>query len=234
MSNHTPMTRQQVLAEFKRRRTRELVAAGPFIAAAIVFVEADKSALFQISRLKDAPLLVAALLVIAACIVHHALNWRCPVCSKNFWTGIFVSHCKNCGTVFEKSKLPPGSSPVAERRAEVERAIELDLGEYRGYYLQQFLYGLAIVVLGLFVSFFLSSNPEAVAPDGWLAQKFGEQGAVQAVWGIGGLVTLLGLAMMAYAFRQLTVGVRRNTQEAREALNSEEIQRRLREPDQGG
>ena len=93
---------QQIVTEFRRRREREMIAAIPFLAGASVAYTAYRDPTFRIMGVSGMPLLLPALAVVAACCVYHLVNWRCPVCGRVFLTGIFVSSCDRCGTVFQE------------------------------------------------------------------------------------------------------------------------------------
>jgi rubredoxin len=218
MSIDDIQSRRQIAEEFKRRRTRELIAILPFMAAVFVLYQIFDEPGYQIGGLSGGPLLLAALAVLAAVLIHHVVNWRCPACGRVFLTGISVPFCKGCGAIFEESKAQPGGDPAAERREQVERAVQAGVGEYRNKYGLHLIRGLGAVVIGLFLFFFLADDPNSVKPDGWLYQKFGEQGAHYGMKAISALVVLLGLAWMAFAIHRIKVGSRRREEEVRQLL----------------
>lgn len=216
MSLDDAFRRQQILEDFKRRRTRELVAAVPFLAAVFVLYQMHDDADFSIGGLTGKPLLLAALAVIAAVLVHHVVNWRCPACGQVFLTGITVSHCKRCGMLFTEPKgMLPGGDPVAEHRERVEAAVKADVGEYRNKYALHLIRGLSVSLIGG-VAFFLAGSPDAVKPDGWLYQKLGPEGATLALQAFGLFIILAGIAWMAFAVSRLRLGARRHEAEVRQ------------------
>lgn len=208
--------RQQILDDFKRRRAREIIAIAPFLASIFVIYQVFESPGFQVGGLSGGPLLLAALAVLAAVLIHHVVNWRCPVCRHVFLTGITVSHCKQCGTLFTEPKGLPGGDPVAERRERVELAVKADVGEYRGKYAMHLMRGLVVVVIGCVMFFLLADDPNAVRPDGWLYQKLGEEGSHLAVKAISVAVILAGLAWIAFAINRIKLGSRRYEEEVRQ------------------
>lgn len=221
MSVNDPLQRQQILEDFKRRRTREIIAIAPFLASVFVLYELFKNPGFTVGGLSGGPLLLAALAVLAAVLIHHVVNWRCPACGHVFLTGITVSHCKSCGMLFTEPKgMLPGGDPVAERRERVELAVKTDVGEYRNKYALQVMRSLVVVLIGCVMFFLLASDPNGVKPDGWLYQKFGPQGAQYGMRAIGAFVILVGVAWMVYAIRRIKVGSR---------LHEEEVRRRFTE-----
>ncbi len=216
MSVDDPLQRQQILEDFKRRRTREIIAIAPFLAAIFVIYQLFHNPEFQIRGLGGGPLLLAALAVVAAVLIHHIVNWRCPACGQVFLTGITVSHCKRCGMLFTEPKgMLPGGDPVAERRERVELAVKADVGEYRNKYALHLMRGLGVVVVGCVMFFFLAGDPNSVKPDGWLYQTFGEQGSQYALKAFSALVILIGIAWMAFAIHRIKAGSRRHEEEVR-------------------
>jgi rubredoxin len=220
MSIEDVQRRQQILQELKRRRNRELIAFVPFVAALLVVYQAFDDPGLVIGGLRGLPLFLAAFTVVAACLVHHAVNWRCPACRHHFRSGISVPFCKSCGFVFEESKGQLFADPAVERREQVERAVQIDAGQYRGKYALQLIKALVIVGLGLLMALVLADQPGAARPDGWLYRTFGESGAHTAMQAIGGFITLLGLAWAGYAVYRLTAGARRRTEKVRNFLKS--------------
>ena len=217
MSVDDPQQRQQILEDFKRRRTREIIAIAPFLASVFVIYQLFDDPGFQIRGLGGGPLLLASLAVLAAVLIHHAVNWRCPVCGHVFLTGITVSHCKRCGMLFTEPKgMLPGGDPVAERRERVELAVKTDVGEYRNKYALHLMRGLGVVVVGCVMFFLLANDPNGVKPDGWLYQTFGEQGAQYGVKAFGAFVILVGIAWMVFAIHRIKVGSRRHEEEVRQ------------------
>lgn len=211
-----PLQRQQILEDFRRRRTREIIVIAPFLASVFVIYQLFEDPDFTVGGLSRGPLLMAALAVLAAVLIHHVVNWRCPVCGNVFLTGINVSHCKRCGALFTEPKgMLPGGDPVAERRERVELAVKADVGEYRNKYALHLIRGLGVVVVGCVMFFFLANDPNGVKPDGWLYQTFGEQGAQYALKVFSAFVILIGIAWMAFAIRRIKVGSRRHEEEVR-------------------
>lgn len=219
--------RQQILADFKRRRTRELLMVVVFLAAGYVAYSAYQDPYsFRVAGLRGVPLLLAALAVIAAGLVHHVVNWRCPVCGRPFLTGVTVKFCKHCATVFEEPK--PGElhvDPAAERRAELERAVELAVGQYKSAYATHLLRSTVIVGLGILTTFILdtSAGAETQSPDNWITRALGHPSPalVERVFGI--LLLVVGLAWTAYAIRRL----------ARTSRYREELRQRMGLSDRG-
>lgn len=212
-----PQQRQQILAEFKRRRTREILSIFLFLAAVFVISQFFDDPEYKVGGLSGGPLLLAALAVMAAVLIHHVVNWRCPACGHGFLTGISVSHCQSCGMLFTEPKgMLPGGDPVAEHRERVALAVKAEVGKYRNYYALHLMKGLGVVVIGCVVLFLLANDPGGVRPDGWLYQKLGKKGVEYGKQAFGAFIILIGFAWMAFAIHRIKVGSRRYEEEVRQ------------------
>ncbi|HKI01212.1 MAG TPA: hypothetical protein VKK31_04480 [Thermoanaerobaculia bacterium] len=212
-------SRQQIVQEFKRRRGREIAMAFPFVAALLVAWQAYDDPDFLLFGLSGVPLFGTALGVVAACLAHHAFNWRCPVCQRHFRTGISVPFCPQCGAVFEESRDPLAmADPDAARREQVENAVQAELKMYQSKYALHLMRGMVTVLIGSLITFSLADDP--VKPDGWLGRTFGEADTHALLRTAGAVLLLAGLAWIAYAVRALTGGARRHTEEVRRFLET--------------
>lgn len=92
----------QVMAEFKGRRTRQLIMVVPFAAA-----------LFTLFMLEDAGqeglLGVPAVVVGSACgavviagFIYSLMNWRCPACRCYLGKAISPRFCQKCGVQLQE------------------------------------------------------------------------------------------------------------------------------------
>jgi ribosomal protein L37AE/L43A len=201
--------RQQIVQDFKRRREREMLAFIPCLFAFWVFYEAWQDPGFRLAGLSGWPLLLAAGAAVALIIVHHLVNWRCPVCRQPFLTGPFgVKFCKKCGALFEE----PKTYTPAERQEEAERAFQHAMGQYRGNWALHLFKALIIIGLGLLGMFALD---EPAVPGSWLARNLGQRGAGFL---FGGIILLVGLVWLAFVVRGFTVGARRYAEQMRRVL----------------
>ena len=210
--------RREIVQAYKRRRDREMLSWIPGLAAIFVFLQAWKHPDYEIGGLSGPPLLLAATAVLAAYLLHHIFNWRCPACERNFWRGISVPFCRRCGALFEglRGKL---SNPDADYREQAERALQSDLALYKLRYNLHALRG-AVVLLGgvLFIILALADDSKLATPDGWLYRTFGEHGVQPAVMAVGGFIGLCGIVWMGFAVRGSTLGLRRYTERMRALL----------------
>jgi hypothetical protein len=86
----------EIIEEFKRKRTRQIMAVGPIILAFIglLSVEGNPTGIFG---LPPNTILVTAFAVIISVIIFSLLNWRCPSCNKYLGKGINPKFCSKCG-----------------------------------------------------------------------------------------------------------------------------------------
>ena len=87
----------EIIAEFKRKRTRQIMAVGPIILAfiALLSVENNPTGIFGLA---PSTILVAAFAVIISVLVFSLLNWRCPACNKYLGKAINPKFCSKFGT----------------------------------------------------------------------------------------------------------------------------------------
>ena len=87
----------EIVTEFKKRRTRQIMAIGPIVLAfiALLSVENNPTGIFGLS---PSIILVGAFAVIISVLVFSLLNWRCPSCNKYLGKAINPKFCSKCGT----------------------------------------------------------------------------------------------------------------------------------------
>jgi amino acid transporter len=86
----------EIIAEFKEKRTPQIMAIGPIILAFIglLSVENNPTGIFGLPPIT---VLVGAFAVIIAVLVFSFLNWRCPSCNKYLGKAINPKFCSKCG-----------------------------------------------------------------------------------------------------------------------------------------
>ncbi|MFL6233963.1 MAG: hypothetical protein ACJ76N_12585 [Thermoanaerobaculia bacterium] len=211
--------RREILQTYKQRRDLQQVFR--FLAAGAMFLafKAWENPGFGIAGFSGPPLLFTALAVQAACVAYYAASWRCPVCGRHFRRLVSATFCRHCGTVFTTDLRGRLADPEGDPRQQAERALAADLSVYRGKRNRSALFGAILCLSGvLFIVLALADDSNLVRPDGWLYRTYGEHGAQTAVMVIGGALSLCGLAVMIYAMRASTVGVRRYTERMRALL----------------
>jgi hypothetical protein len=86
----------EIIEEFKKKRTRQVMAVGPIILAFIglLSVEGNPTGIFGLS---PNTILVTAFAVIISALIFSFLNWRCPSCNKYLGKTINPKFCAKCG-----------------------------------------------------------------------------------------------------------------------------------------
>ena len=212
--------RREVVQAFKRRRARALAALLLLCAAGFVGYMVYDDSEFHVAGLTGGRLLLAALAVAAASLVFYFVSWRCPACQLPFLGGLSVPLCPRCGAVFTDVREHPGVAPEVERREQAERALAAQVGRYKNKHALHLMHGLVIAGLGLLWNA-LTAKPGDIK-EGWLMDAFGPTGAYTAFQVIGWLITLGGVALMAFSLHRATVGARRYAEQVRRFLEIDE------------
>jgi hypothetical protein len=151
---------QQVAAEFRRRRIRELVAILAALAGVVVIVELLSDPGFEVAGLGGLPLFTVALVIVAASLVHHIANWRCPACA-DYLGRLGASLCRSCGAILLAGDDPPSPDERAEHEHRLQRAVAAEVAIYRGRTGFSLLLGLIVAFLGALL---LVLGDEALQP----------------------------------------------------------------------
>ncbi len=88
---------EQVILEFRRRRTRQLVAIAVtlFLLVALPWRQSHPGILF--GEISSGAVLAGEIVVMAAFIIFSASNWRCPSCGRYLGGDLGRRRCKRCG-----------------------------------------------------------------------------------------------------------------------------------------
>jgi len=86
----------EIIDEFKKRRTRQIMAVGPIILAfiALLSVEGNPTGIFG---LPQNIVLSITFAVIISVLIFSLFNWRCPSCNKYLGKAINPKFCAKCG-----------------------------------------------------------------------------------------------------------------------------------------
>jgi hypothetical protein len=86
----------EISEAFKRKRTRQILAVGPFVLAfiALLSVEHNSTGIFGLPR--NIVLGIAFALIISI-LIFSFVNWRCPSCNKYLGKAINPKFCSKCG-----------------------------------------------------------------------------------------------------------------------------------------
>ena len=86
----------EIIEEFKKKRTRQIMAVGPIILAfiALLSVESNPTGIFGLP-----PNIVLGLsfALIISVLIFSLFNWRCPSCNKYLGKAMNPKFCSRCG-----------------------------------------------------------------------------------------------------------------------------------------
>ena len=86
----------EIIEEFKKKRTRQIMAVGPIILAfiALLSVESNPTGIFGLP-----PNIVLGLsfALIISVLIFSLFNWRCPSCNKYLGQAMNPKFCSRCG-----------------------------------------------------------------------------------------------------------------------------------------
>ena len=92
----------RVIAEFKRRRTRQIIAVVPIVGALLplfLLEDAGPEGLFGIPSVVVGSVCGA---VVVAGFVFSLINWRCPACKSYLGKAISPRFCQKCGAQLQE------------------------------------------------------------------------------------------------------------------------------------
>ncbi|HKV09323.1 MAG TPA: hypothetical protein VJ725_14365 [Thermoanaerobaculia bacterium] len=210
-------SRQEILAEFRRRRTWALIALVPFLAGfGLLFKSGDLD--FDLAGLRAESLMLLGFALILVGAIAYALVWRCPACKRGFARGLSVPLCPRCGTVFSEPSGEPTADPAGAHREHLERALAQELKKYRSDRSPLLSKGVVLVVLGLFAAIVLPLGTDTMPRDGWAYRTFGDQAPLIAGVAFGVFFMLIGLLIVIFQSRSINSGARRHEQQLREKM----------------
>jgi len=86
----------EIIEEFKRKRTRQIMAVGPIILAfiALLSVESNPTGIFGLP-----PNIVFGIsfVLIISVLIFSLFNWRCPSCNQYLGKAMNPKFCSKCG-----------------------------------------------------------------------------------------------------------------------------------------
>jgi len=87
----------QVVAEFQRRRARQLAVIAPVVLAILALLWAEDHPHVTIAGLPATVLIGVAVAVIAGFLWFSVRNWRCPACDRYLGKAFNPRFCAHCG-----------------------------------------------------------------------------------------------------------------------------------------
>lgn len=88
---------EEIIGEFKRKRTRQIVAVGPIILAVIGFLSVDGKPT-GIFGLHPNIVLGISFALIISILIFSFFNWTCPYCNKYLGKAFNPQFFSKCGT----------------------------------------------------------------------------------------------------------------------------------------
>jgi len=90
---------EKTIAEFKKKRIRQMVAVVPAILAFLALISAERNpdGLFGLT---PNMVLAVSLAMIISVLIFSFINWRCPSCNKYLGKAFNPKFCSKCGTQF--------------------------------------------------------------------------------------------------------------------------------------
>ena len=92
-----PERKEQVIQEFKQRRSRQLMVVAPVIFAAVFLGWIQDNQHVSIAGLPGNMLIGLAIAVVVGAVLFSLSNWRCPGCSRYLGKVINPAFCPKCG-----------------------------------------------------------------------------------------------------------------------------------------
>ena len=88
---------EEIIAEFKKKRTRQIMAVAPIILAfaGLLSVEGNPTGLFG---LPPNIVLGISFTLIISILIFSLFNWTCPSCNKYLGKAFNPQFCSKCGT----------------------------------------------------------------------------------------------------------------------------------------
>jgi hypothetical protein len=89
-------SRAEIIAEFKKRRTRQIMAVGPIFLGFIALLSVEGNSVGVFGLPPNIVLGIAFALIISV-LIFSLFNWRCPACQKYLGKAINPKFCVKCG-----------------------------------------------------------------------------------------------------------------------------------------
>lgn len=94
---------ERIIAEFARRRRRQLIATVPTLAVIFLLLIMKREPRPQILGIPADTWVLFALAGVAVAVVFSLWNWRCPGCKKYLGKATNPSFCAKCGVKLRRS-----------------------------------------------------------------------------------------------------------------------------------
>lgn len=92
----------QVIAEFRRRRTRQLIVVVPFMGALLPLLMLENAGPDGLLGIPSVVVGSACGAVVIAGFIFSLINWRCPACKSRLGKDISPRFCQKCGVQLQE------------------------------------------------------------------------------------------------------------------------------------
>jgi hypothetical protein len=92
----------KIVAEFKKRKLRQLLAAIPAIAAIVPLVMAENAGPDGVWGVPIKVLAPVCIVVVLAVLGFSLVNWRCPACKGYLGKKMSPRFCSRCGVQLQE------------------------------------------------------------------------------------------------------------------------------------
>jgi hypothetical protein len=86
-----------IVEEFRKKRTRQIIASIPVIVAVLILVPMDEGSAEGIAGIPASVLVGFAFASIVGIVIFSLFNWRCPACHGYLGRRISPRFCSRCG-----------------------------------------------------------------------------------------------------------------------------------------
>jgi hypothetical protein len=88
---------QQVIEQYKQRRTRQIAITVPGLLAILLLFWSTENPETTFAGLQPSVITGIAIALLVATVVLSFLNWRCPACGKYLGRAFNPKFCSGCG-----------------------------------------------------------------------------------------------------------------------------------------
>ena len=92
----TNKSKEEIIAEFKKNRTRQIIAVFPMLLAIFVLLSVEYNP-EGLLGFPPSTILAISIGLIVLVLVFSRINWKCPSCQKYLGKAFKPKFCSNCG-----------------------------------------------------------------------------------------------------------------------------------------
>ena len=92
----------KIIADFKKRKTRQLIAIVPFILASIPLLMLEDTGAERWAGIPTSFVATICIVVMVAIFAFWLSNWRCPLCHSYLGRAMSPKFCQKCGAQLQQ------------------------------------------------------------------------------------------------------------------------------------